>query len=123
MSEIRSSAQEVYDAFTDAINGLELFLEDEIEMQRGLVKSCDRTDRGWEANLHAQQILAYQKVQRRISNLLSDVEYHIEYEEDDEIEDERSPLQILFDEISEDLRRLGEKMLAAQTTAEELENE
>lgn len=60
MSEIRSSAQEVYDAFTDAINGLELFLEDEIEMQRGLVKSCDRTDRGWEANLHAQQILAYQ---------------------------------------------------------------
>ena len=39
------------------------------------------------------------------------------------IEDERSPLQILFDEISEDLRRLGEKMLAAQTTAEELENE
>lgn len=123
MSEIGSSAQEVYDAFTDAINGLELFLEDEIEMQRGLVKSCGRTDRGWEANLHAQQILAYQKVRRRISNLLSDVEYHIEYEEDDEIEDERSPLQILLDEISEDLRRLGEKMLAAQTTAEELENE
>lgn len=123
MSEIGSSAQEVYDAFTDAINGLELFLEDEIEMQRGLVKSCDRTDRGWEANLHAQQILAYQNVQRRISKLLSDADYHIEYEEDDEIEDERSPLQILFDEISEDLRRLGEKMLAAQTTAEELENE
>ena len=123
MSEIRSSAQEVYDAFTDAINGLELFLEDEIEMQRGLVKSCDRTDRGWEANLHAQQILAYQNVQRRISKLLSDADYHIEYEEDDEIEDERSPLQILLDEISEDLRRLGEKMLAAQTTAEELENE
>lgn len=123
MSEIRSSAQEVYDAFTDAINGLELFLEDEIEMQRGLVKSCGRTDRGWEANLHAQQILAYQNVQRRISKLLSDADYHIEYEEDDEIEDERSPLQILLDEISEDLRRLGEKMLAAQTTAEELENE
>ena len=117
MSENRSSAQEVYDAFRDAINGLELFLEDEIEMQRGLVK------RGWEVNLHAQQILAYQKVQMRVCNILSDVGYHIEYEEDDEIEDERSPLQILFDEISEDLRRLGEKMLAAQTTAEELENE